>query len=68
MKTVSGKEMVNILKGKGWRLDHINGSHYIMKKENRDYSITVPVHGNRDLKIGTQTSIMKSADLLEKDL
>jgi len=68
LKIISGKNMVKILEGKGWYLDHIRGSHYIMKKGNINFSITVPVHGNKDLKLGTQISIMKTANLNEKDL
>ena len=29
---VSGKKMVKLFIKAGWRLDHINGSHHIMKK------------------------------------
>ena len=60
--------MVKVLEGKGWYLDRITGSHHIMKKTGMDYSITVPVHGNNDLKIGTQITVMKVADLTDSDL
>lgn len=68
MKTVSGKEMVKILTDASWYLDRVSGSHYIMKKEGEKRAISVPVHGNRNLKLGLQKAIMKVADLEEADL
>ncbi|WP_371416100.1 type II toxin-antitoxin system HicA family toxin [Aphanizomenon sp. UHCC 0183] len=31
-------------------------------------SISIPIHGNEDLKIGLLKSLMKQADLTESDL
>jgi predicted RNA binding protein YcfA (HicA-like mRNA interferase family) len=58
---MSGKECVKLLKKHGWALDHIEGSHHIMKKS--DIRISVPVHGNVDLKPGTLHSILKKAGI-----
>ncbi|MFH1562288.1 MAG: type II toxin-antitoxin system HicA family toxin [Nitrospirota bacterium] len=33
MKTLTGEEMVELLKKHGWYLLRISGSHYIMKKK-----------------------------------
>jgi predicted RNA binding protein YcfA (HicA-like mRNA interferase family) len=58
---MSGKECVKFLKKHGWILDRVQGSHYIMLKN--ETSIPVPVHGNTDLKPGTLNSILKKAGL-----
>ena len=58
---ISGKEMVKELQRDGWRIDRIEGSHYIMEKGNR--TITVPVHANRDLTQGTEARIRKLSGL-----
>jgi predicted RNA binding protein YcfA (HicA-like mRNA interferase family) len=68
MKSVSGKEFAKILEGKGWSLARINGSHHIYKKEGKTERISVPVHGNQDLRIGLLRHFMKQAGLSEKDL
>lgn len=42
--TMSGKEVVALLKEHGWTVARIHGSHFIMVKGNQ--TIVVPVHGN----------------------
>jgi predicted RNA binding protein YcfA (HicA-like mRNA interferase family) len=67
MKAVSGKEMCRILERNGWVLTRVRGSHHRYAKEGRP-PITVPVHGNRSLKTGTQHEIMRQAGLSDADL
>lgn len=43
------------------KIDRIHGSHYIMVKGSQ--TITVPVHGNQDLKPGLLNAILKQAGL-----
>ncbi len=68
MKTVSGKQFCSILERHGWVLDRIRGSHYIYSKLRETAILTVPVHGNRDLRSGLQRKLMKMAGLDEADL
>ncbi|MEH2034531.1 MAG: type II toxin-antitoxin system HicA family toxin [Nostoc sp.] len=46
----------------------ITGSHHIYTKEDVVAILSIPVHSNRDLPIGTLKSIMKDAGLTEEDL
>jgi predicted RNA binding protein YcfA (HicA-like mRNA interferase family) len=68
MKSVSGKELCKALEKKGWTLNRITGSHHIYTKPGVDVVLSVPVHGSRTLRTGTQRSLMKAADLSEHDL
>lgn len=68
MKSVSGKTLCNIVERKGWRLKRVTGSHYIYSKNGTQVILSIPVHGNRDLPIGTLRGIMKDAGLNETDL
>ncbi|QSJ16750.1 type II toxin-antitoxin system HicA family toxin [Nostoc sp. UHCC 0702] len=68
MKAVSGKALCKILERQGWNLKRITGSHHIYAKEGVDAILSIPVHSNRDLPIGTLRSIMKDAGLIEEDL
>jgi len=68
VKTVSGKEFCKILEAQGWALKRINGSHHIYGKEGQIERISVPVHGNQDLKRGLQRALMRIADISEDDL
>lgn len=68
MKPVSGKRMCRILSKLGWQLIRIKGSHHAFQHTGNSVTIIVPVHGNKDLKPGTQHGIMKDAGLTEADL
>jgi predicted RNA binding protein YcfA (HicA-like mRNA interferase family) len=58
---VSGKQLIKLLKDKGWILDRIEGSHHIMVKG--DKTLSVPVHGNKDLGKGLLHALMKQGGL-----
>ncbi|ERN41357.1 putative periplasmic or secreted lipoprotein [Rubidibacter lacunae KORDI 51-2] len=68
MKSVPGKKLCKILEKRGWVLKKVTGSHHIYEKSGESKIVSVPVHRNRDLKIGTLKSIMNIAQLLEEDL
>ena len=68
MKVVSGKRMCRILEDNGWSLVRVKGSHHAFEKAGNLKTVIVPVHGNKDLKTGTQREIMKDAELTEDDL
>jgi len=52
MKSISGKDLCRILEKKEWQLKKIHGSHHVYMTAGRKERISVPVHGNKDLKIG----------------
>jgi predicted RNA binding protein YcfA (HicA-like mRNA interferase family) len=58
---LTGKEMVRFLERQGLRVVRVVGSHHFMDGAGR--RTTVPVHGNRSLKIGTLRSILRDVDL-----
>jgi predicted RNA binding protein YcfA (HicA-like mRNA interferase family) len=68
MKSISGKDLCRILEKKGWQLKKIHGSHHVYMMAGRKERISVPVHGNKDLKIGMLRSIMKIAGISEDEL
>ncbi len=68
MKTICGKEFVKLLEKKGWRLQRVSGSHHIYVKEGTPIRISVPVHGNKPLKIGLLKHFMKIAGIREDEL
>jgi predicted RNA binding protein YcfA (HicA-like mRNA interferase family) len=68
VKSISGKEMCRVLERHGWTLQRINGSHHIYAKPGSRFTPSVPVHGNRSLKSGTQRKIMRIAGLTDADL
>ncbi len=58
---MTGKNLLKLLKKENWELDRINGSHHIMKKDEK--TLSIPVHGNRDIPLGTLNAILKQAGL-----
>ena len=59
---ISGKEMLKKFRENGWEIIRRNGSHVMLRKGNKNE--TIPVHGNKDLKKGLETKLLKR--LLEK--
>lgn len=68
MKSISGKKLCKIVEQKSWILKKITGSHHIYEKLGENKIISIPVHKNQDLKIGTLKSLMKIAELTEDEL
>ena len=68
MKPVSGRRMCKLLEDRGWQLVRVSGSHHVYRDPATRRRTTVPVHGNTDLKPGTQRSIMRDAELTDADL
>jgi len=56
---MSGKDFVKKLMKDGWELDRVKGSHHIMRKNG--VCLSVPVHGNEDLKPGILNDLNKRA-------
>jgi len=68
MKEVSGRELARLLEKDGWKLVRIRGGHHVYIKEGRIERISVPIHGNRPLKIGLLRHFLKLAGIKEADL
>ena len=68
MKSISGKEFTKLLERKGWELKRIHSSHHVYVRQGNPARISVPVHGNRSLKIGLLKHLMKLADIKESEL
>ena len=68
MRSISGKELCGILEQNGWRLKNIHGSHHVYMKLGRSERISIPVHGNKDLKTGLLRSILKITEISEDEI
>jgi predicted RNA binding protein YcfA (HicA-like mRNA interferase family) len=64
VKRVSGRELMRILQRFGWQVERIRGSHHIMRHpQHKGVTLSVAVHGNKTLPLGTQASILKDAGI-----
>jgi len=68
MKSVSGRELARVLDRYGWQLLRVHGSHHIYGKTGSVVRLSVPIHGNRPLKVGLLKHLLKMAALQESDL
>ncbi|HAZ43183.1 MAG TPA: hypothetical protein DCZ55_01390 [Cyanobacteria bacterium UBA11371] len=63
MNSMSGKELAKLLERNGWILLRIQGSHHIDGKPGITVRISVPIHGNKSIKIGLLKHLLKMAGL-----
>ncbi|MBN1455876.1 MAG: type II toxin-antitoxin system HicA family toxin [Methanomicrobia archaeon] len=59
----SDEKHVAAFKRAGWKLNHIEGSHYILIKEGSDVHVSIPVHKNKTLGPGLLKKLIVKADL-----
>lgn len=64
---VKPKEIIKALKKKGFEIDHISGSHYIMYNADKTLRATIAYH-NKPIKRKTVMSILKSANISVEEL
>jgi predicted RNA binding protein YcfA (HicA-like mRNA interferase family) len=60
LPTLKPKIVLRALERSGFKVHHVTGSHYILKKNK--LRVTLPYHG-KDLKPGTLASIIAQAGL-----
>jgi predicted RNA binding protein YcfA (HicA-like mRNA interferase family) len=65
---MSGRDFARIIERRGWKLLRISGSHHIYGKLDSNVRISIPMHGQQDLKRGLQRHLMKLADISDDDL
>jgi predicted RNA binding protein YcfA (HicA-like mRNA interferase family) len=68
MKSVSGKELARVAERHGWQLLRVHGSHHIYGKSGSVVRLSIPIHGNRPLKVGLLKHLLKMAGLKDTDL
>lgn len=68
MKSITGRELAQALEKRGWSLLRIQGSHHIYGKTGSNVRLSVPIHGNKPLKIGLLRHLLKAASLSGEDV
>ncbi|MEK9165520.1 MAG: type II toxin-antitoxin system HicA family toxin [Patescibacteria group bacterium] len=67
LPVLTSKQIIKVLKKKGFELDHITGSHYIFYHSLYKRRVVIPYHF-KDLPKGTLLSILKQAGLDREDV
>jgi predicted RNA binding protein YcfA (HicA-like mRNA interferase family) len=68
MNSLSGKELAKLVEKRGWIRMRIHGSHHIYGKAGSIVRLSIPIHGNKPLKIGLLRHLLKMAEIEEDDL
>ena len=58
---MTDRDLLKLLKADGWELDRVRGSHHVLVKGSA--TVSVPVHGSRDVPKGTLHAILKEAGI-----
>ena len=51
----------------GFQLDHVRGSHHILKKSGHRYHLSVPVHKGQTLGRGLLRKLIRDAGMTEEE-
>jgi predicted RNA binding protein YcfA (HicA-like mRNA interferase family) len=64
---VKPKDLIKALQRKGFEVDHVSGSHYILYNPYKTLRATIAYH-NKPIKRKTVMSILKSANITVEEL
>jgi predicted RNA binding protein YcfA (HicA-like mRNA interferase family) len=68
MKALSGRDFARLVERHGWALLRVKGSHHIYGKSGSVVRLSIPIHGNRPLKIGLLRHLAKLAEIEDEAL
>jgi len=63
VKQLSGRDFARLVERHGWRLSRVGGSHHIYAKPGSVVRLSIPIYGNRPLKIGLLRHLAKLAEI-----
>ena len=67
LPNIKGKQLLKILLSLGYNLDHIQGSHHILRRVDGK-KITVPVHSSKEIPKGTLHGILTDLDISKEKI
>ncbi|MGH7826696.1 MAG: type II toxin-antitoxin system HicA family toxin [Candidatus Binatia bacterium] len=67
LRILSGKEVCAILRKSGFEEVRRRGSHVVMQKKVSSGTVTVPVPGHAEIRIGTLQSIIRQSGVVRSE-
>ena len=67
-RNLSGKQLISLLKKKGFVVTRQKGSHIRLEKQNKQKTIKLTIHTHSQIKTGTLLKILKDAEISYDDL
>ena len=63
LPSLPGMDVVAAFEKLGFKVARIESSHYILKKPGYKYNLSVPVHGQKNIKPGTLRTLIRKAEI-----
>lgn len=67
-RNLSGKQLISLLKKKGFVVTRQKGSHIRLEKQNKQKTIKLTIPNHSQIKTGTLLKILKDAEISYDDL
>lgn len=67
LPVIRGDVAIKAFNRAGFQLDHVRGSHHILKKPGHRYHLSVPVHKGQTLGRGLLRRLIRDAGLTEEE-
>lgn len=68
LPVVKARELIKVLKKKGFIHARTKGSHYIFLHPDKKITVSLPIHKNKDLGRGITKQILEDAKISEEEL
>lgn len=65
--SINGAKLIKALKKKGFVLNRISGSHHILIHQDKQITVSVPVHKGTTLGKGITLAIIKDAEITTEE-
>jgi predicted RNA binding protein YcfA (HicA-like mRNA interferase family) len=65
--TATARQVIRVLEGQGWKLDHTRGSHYYYRHPAKPGMVSIPCHKGTSLKPKTLSSILDGAGISREE-
>lgn len=62
LPNIKGKQLLRILQKIGFEVDHIQGSHHILRRSDGRKTV-IPIHGSKEIPKGTLLGILTDLDI-----
>ncbi len=64
---ITGKKALKAFRRAGFDLDHVRGSHHILKRDGSSVRLSIPVHSGRTVGVGLLLSQISAAGLTVRE-
>ena len=66
LPNIKGKQLLKVLQSIGYILDHMQGSHHVLRRSD-GRKTTIPIHGNKEIPKGTLLGILTDLDISKEE-